>query len=95
MPDDTYSIKEMLEEIRSDIKERFDGVDKRLDKIDDKQDKANHRTSKIEMKLWMAIGGGLVILTVGSLLARLYVKDAINTAVFINKQDIKSIEEIE
>lgn len=74
-----YSIKDMIAEFRRDVTDRFDnpntGVFMRLDKIDTKQGIANGRTAKLELKLAMAIGGGLVILAIGTLLARLYIQD--------------------
>lgn len=55
MPDDTFSIKEMLQEFRADFTDKFDnprtGVYARLDKIDEKQAIANGRTTKSEMKI--------------------------------------------
>lgn len=48
MSEDNYTIKEMLEELRSDNKEQFQGVYSRLDSIDNRQREANHRTTKME-----------------------------------------------
>lgn len=92
----------MIEEFRKDMSDKFDnpntGVYARLDKIDNKQAVANGRTSKLEMKYWLAMGGFTVIMTVGALFARLYIQDIVRTSQAEFKedllQDIESIEEI-
>jgi len=48
MPDDSYSIKEMITEFRGDMEKSFNSVYSRLDKIDNKQSVANGRVSKLE-----------------------------------------------
>lgn len=76
MPDaEVYTIKEMIEEFRNDVKSSFKSVNDRLDKIDDKQAKANGRTGKLEMRQYMMLGAFAVLMAIGALFAKLYVQD--------------------
>jgi uncharacterized membrane protein (DUF106 family) len=64
MVDDTsYSIKEMISEIRKDVGEKFSSVDEKLDKVIVQTTEHNHRMSKMEK--WKSyIQGGLAVMSI-------------------------------
>jgi hypothetical protein len=61
MAKNSYSVKEMVQEFRDDIKEQFVGVHSRLDKIDEKQGIANGRVKKLELWRQFLLGAWAVV----------------------------------
>lgn len=62
MPEEVYSIKEMLTEFRKDVSNSFNEVDKRFDKVDEAQSHTNGDVSSL--KIWKGVlTGALSVIT--------------------------------